>query len=208
MTFHVERRVAETSHIQIVAPVQPEKESMLSSWQQDSPLVREHPEEYCMDNVRVVVLHVNVARKTWNATCSCLEPSGKGYSCRHILCVALQLDPVRFRHYHMDLSMFNVIFCKTKGSVGLCVSSYSTARNPVAGAAQLRARQKAAQQSSILPKPTILGFLQSAETCVFRYRTARMQRTKRSIILQSSRENWTNAKSWFCRQQSIRLWMQ
>ena len=39
MTFHVERRVAETRYIQIVAPVHPEKESMLPSWEQDSPLV-------------------------------------------------------------------------------------------------------------------------------------------------------------------------
>ena len=122
---------------------------MLSSWQQDSPLVGDDPEEYCIDNIRVVVLHVNPVRKTWNATCSCLEPTGNGYSCRHILCVALQLDPVRFRQYHMDLSMFNVLFRKTKGSVGLCVLSDSTSTNSVAGAAQLRARQKAVQQCSI-----------------------------------------------------------
>ena len=126
-----------------VTPLQPEKESMLSSWQQGSPLVGDDPEEYCIDNIRVVVLHVNPAPKTWNATCSCLEPTGNGYSCCHILCVALQLVPVRFRQYHMDLSMFNVIFRKTKGSVGLCVLSDSTSSNSVAGAAQLRARQKA-----------------------------------------------------------------
>ena len=51
-----------------VTPLQPEKESMLSSWQQDSPLVGDDPEEYCIDNIRVVVLHVNPVRKTWNAT--------------------------------------------------------------------------------------------------------------------------------------------
>ena len=64
-----------------VTPLQPEKESMLSSWQQDSPLVGDDPEEYCIDNIRVgddpeeycidnirvVVLHVNPARKTWNS---------------------------------------------------------------------------------------------------------------------------------------------
>ncbi len=71
---------------------------------ESTPVVLEDPEEYCMNNLRVVVMYFNHTTKTWRAACTCLEPVARGHSCRHILCVFQNLDKVR-GCYKMELCM-------------------------------------------------------------------------------------------------------